>query len=142
MNSDWQGIYRNVKRWMGRRGSARLLVEAEPPLRAELFGLIQLESHARTLAADHQLEFAPRPERLLRRMRDNEQVIREAHGVVVEAIRRKRELAPAAEWFLDNHYLIEEQIALTRLHLPARYSRQLPQLPSGLPRVYEFAGHD
>ena len=30
---------------------------------------------------------------------------------------------PAAEWLLDNFYLIEEQIQLAHRHLPEHYSR-------------------
>ena len=51
-------------------------------------------------------------------------------------------LTPAAEWLLDNFYLIEEQIQMARRHLPRGYSRELPRLlngPSaGLPRVYDI----
>ena len=60
-----------------------------------------------------------------------------------------RRLTPAAEWLLDNHYLIEEQVHLARKHFPRGYSRQLPRLAggklAGLPRVYdlmqEFIAH-
>jgi cyclic beta-1,2-glucan synthetase len=37
-------------------------------------------------------------------------------------------LTPAAEWMLDNFYLIEEQIQMARRHLPRGYSRELPRL--------------
>ena len=50
---------------------------------------------------------------------------------------------PAEAWLLDNFYLIEQQIALARRHLPRGYSRQLPRLadgPSaGFPRIYDLA---
>ena len=53
-----------------------------------------------------------------------------------------RRITPAAEWLLDNFYLIEEQIQMARRHLPRGYSRELPRLlngPSaGLPRVYDI----
>jgi len=53
-----------------------------------------------------------------------------------------RLITPAAEWLLDNFYLIEEQIQLARRHLPRGYSRELPRLlnsPSaGLPRIYDI----
>jgi cyclic beta-1,2-glucan synthetase len=49
---------------------------------------------------------------------------------------------PAADWMLDNFYLIEEQIQMARRHLPRGYSRELPRLtdgPSaGLPRVFDM----
>ncbi|HEX7500824.1 MAG TPA: cyclic beta 1-2 glucan synthetase, partial [Polyangia bacterium] len=53
-----------------------------------------------------------------------------------------RPLMPAAEWLLDNHYLIEEQVDLTRRHFPPGFNRQLPRLTvgasRGLPRVYDL----
>ncbi len=53
-----------------------------------------------------------------------------------------RRLSPAAEWLLDNHALIEEQIQLARKHFPRGYSRHLPRLaggnPAGLPRIYDL----
>ncbi len=49
---------------------------------------------------------------------------------------------PAAEWLLDNFYLIEEQIVIARKHLPKDYSKALPNLAegisAGLPRVYDI----
>ena len=58
------------------------------------------------------------------------------------AVDPTRRITPAAEWLLDNFYLIEEQIQLARRHLPHGYSRELPRLlngPSvGLPRVYDI----
>jgi cyclic beta-1,2-glucan synthetase len=51
-------------------------------------------------------------------------------------------LSPAAEWLLDNHSFIEEQIDLARKHFPRGFSRHLPRLsggdPAGLPRVYDL----
>ena len=117
--------------------------EAESPLRAELFALSQLESHARLLAAGHEISLKPGPERLLQRLRENERIIRESYQAIVEAVRAGLQTAPAAEWLLDNFYLVEEQIDIAREHLPAGYSRQLPRLRTGRleghPRVYELA---
>ena len=56
-------------------------------------------------------------------------------------------MTPAAEWLLDNMYLIDEEIRTARRHLPRGYSRELPRLAvaapngdgAGLPRVYDLA---
>jgi cyclic beta-1,2-glucan synthetase len=70
-------------------------------------------------------------------------VLLEAYGVVREAASAGQRLLPAEAWLLDNYYLIEQQIALARRHLPRGYSRQLPRLVGGVaatyPRVYELA---
>ena len=47
------------------------------------------------------------------------------------AVDQSRRITPAAEWLLDNFYLIEEQIQLARRHLPRAYSRELPRLANG-----------
>ena len=37
---------------------------------------------------------------------------------LADAVKRGRQVTPAAVWFLDNYYLIEEQVRTARLHLP------------------------
>jgi cyclic beta-1,2-glucan glucanotransferase len=121
---------------------AQIGQEAEP-LRAELFSLDQLRQHAAVLARLHETDARRRPDRLLGRLDDNERVLLEAHEVVARASAGGRRIALAAEWLLDNFYLIEQQTVLARRHLPPGYSRELPQLsrgPSaGFPRVYDMA---
>jgi cellobiose phosphorylase len=118
----------------------------EQPLRAELFSLDQLESHAKSLAAWHVVldGRAPRrADRLLARLAANELTLRSAYELVAEAVVRGRRITPAAEWFLDNYHLIEEQVRTARRHLPRGYSRELPRLTNGAsagdPRVYSIA---
>ena len=63
--------------------------------------------------------------------------------MLVESLGPERTITPAAEWLLDNFYLIEEQILIARRHLPKGYSEGLPCLAegvsAGLPRVYDIA---
>ena len=78
----------------------------EPPLRAELFSVSQLEEHARSVAGWQDVGVAAvgrQPDRLLPRLRANERVLRDAYEVVVAAVKRGRRITPAAEWFLDNY---------------------------------------
>ena len=113
------------------------------PLRSELFSAAQLEQHAESLANWHQINPHAGRDQLLARLADNERVLLEAHKLVTKAVEGKDRIAPAAEWLLDNFYLIEEQIRTARCHLPKRYSRSLPRLlngPSaGYPLVYDLA---
>jgi len=124
------------QKWMAARPSA-----GEPPLRAELFSVEQLARHAKALAANHQVVARRRSNRLLARLGQNEDILR-AFNRATLAVNPNRIITPAAEWLLDNFYLIEEQIQLARRHLPRAYSRELPRLlnsPSaGLPRVYDI----
>ena len=88
------------------------------PLRSELFSAAQLEQHAESLANWQQINPRPGPDQLLARLADNERVLLEAHELVTKAVEQKDRIAPAAEWLLDNFYLIEEQIRTAKRHLP------------------------
>ncbi len=113
----------------------------ELPLRAELFGVEQLARHARLIAAQHQIVEGRASARLLTRLDGNEKVLR-AFNRATLAVDQSRRVTPAAEWLLDNFYLIEEQIQLARRHLPEHYSRELPRLANGSSagflRVYDI----
>ncbi len=115
----------------------------ESPLRLELLSLQQLEQHAKALARHHVVAVSRGADKLLPRLSDNERVLRHAQSAVMEALSRDRRITPAAEWLLDNFYLIEQQIYQARLHLPRAYSHRLPRLTvgdmAGFPRVYHMA---
>ena len=125
-------------RWKTRRTHVRA---SEPPLRAELFSIEQLARHAKALALSHQLGVRQRSNSLLSRLGDNEAILREFNRATL-AVDPSRSITPAAEWLLDNFYLIDEQIQMARRHLPRGYSQELPRLVSGpsagLPRVYDI----
>ncbi|MFA5058248.1 MAG: hypothetical protein WC485_09060, partial [Opitutaceae bacterium] len=118
-------------------------------LRGAVFTIEQLEMHAKALAATHMLGRRHGGDRLLNRLTDSARVIDRCHDLMSRAHSDGRRLTPAAEWLLDNHYLIEEQVYLARKHLPRGYSRQLPRLAgchaAGMPRIYdliqEFISH-
>ncbi len=113
-------------------------------MRAELFSVSQLERHARTIAGWHELASGPgHDDWLLARLDDNEVALRDAYTLVSDAVQRGRQITPAAEWFIDNYHLIEEQIRTARRHMPRAYHRELPRLANapapGTPRVYHIA---
>ncbi len=113
-----------------------------PPLRGAVFAIEQLELHARSLAAAHAPGGRGGGDRLLKRLADSERVIARCHDLVSSAHVAGQRLSPAAEWLLDNHYLIQEQIYLARRHFPRGYGRRLPRLAggelTGLPRTYDL----
>ncbi len=136
--------------YLRRRRSARRihspahLTDDTAPLRAELYSVSQLEQHARVRAGWHEQTSASSStaDRLLPRLDANEQELRRAYGLLTAALLRGKRLTPAAEWFIDNYHLVEEQIRTARRHLPHGYSRELPRLANlrsaGLPRVYDL----
>ena len=116
-------------------------VSNEGPLRAEVFSIEQLVQHAKALAENHPFVTHRGSNRLLARLGENEQILR-AYNRATQVVDQTRRVTHAAEWLLDNFYLIEEQIQMARRHLPRGYSRELPRLISGpsarLPRVYDL----
>jgi cyclic beta-1,2-glucan synthetase len=131
--------------WLVKQTSSRA---RKSPLLDELFSVDQLARHAQALAASHQVVTGQGSNRLLARLGQNEDILRTFNRVTLAAHPNRR-ATPAAEWLLDNFYLIEEQVQMARRHLPHGYSRELPRLVSGpsagLPRVYdivlEFISH-
>src|SRR6185295_12997020 len=110
-----------------RAGSPERLAE-DAPLRSELFNADQMERHGRSLAAAHRLAPGRAPDRLLPRLAENERILLENRAVLGASVSANRRITPAAEWLLDNFYLIEEQIRTAKRHLPKGYSRELPRL--------------
>ena len=118
-------------------------INEKPPLRAELFSADQMEQYGKKLAGRHQIAKQRAPNKLLKRLAANEELLLEVHGLLTDAVKAKIRIIPAGEWLLDNFYLIQEQIRTGKKHLPKGYSEDLPRLlmgPSaGLPRVYDIA---
>ena len=112
---------------------------SDQPLRAELFSVSQLESHAKALAVAHRLGPVDRDHLLQQRLAANAASLAAAYALVSDAVARGRQITPAAEWFVDNYHLIEEQIRIAKRHFPAGYSRSLPHLMDRSPRVYDLA---
>ena len=145
MTSSWR-VLKNLTRLRDKllgNSIVKKYSASEPPLRAELFSAYRMEQHGKVLAGLHKVSPDHAPERLLARLADNESVLLDVRHQIAEAVKAEHKITPAGEWLLDNFYLIEEQIRMTRKHLPKGYSRELPKLlygPSaGLPRVYDIA---
>ena len=125
------------------RAAGQSTLQAEEPLRSQLFNAEQMESHGKALTRSHHVHARAGPERLLDRLEENEGLLDDASTVLTRMVQDEMRITPAGEWLLDNYYLIEEQIRTARRHLPKGYSRELPPLshgPSaGLPRVYDLS---
>jgi len=121
-------------------GSKTESVSLEPPFRDELLSAEQLERHAKHLASTDKLSLEKVADKLINRLAENEKILQSTYDEVAAAVVKNRRIAPAAEWLLDNFYLLEEQIHSTRRLLPRSYSQELPRLTGGpaanYPRVY------
>ena len=140
----WQKLYRLISFRQFRHQEPSLIRPIdEAPLRAELFSIDQLERHAKIIAASHKLASGQARDELLPRLDENQRILNETYDLVAAAEDLNRRIEPAAEWLLDNFYLVEEQIRAIRRLLPPSYSRELPRLANGhaasYPRVYDIA---
>lgn len=113
-------------------------------IREELFSAERIEDHARSLAAAQSVTthlLAGRP--LAGRLTANGVALQSAYRIFVKAIDEARTITPAAEWLVDNYYIVERQIGQIRSDLPPGYYRQLPKLATGpmagYPRVFGIA---
>lgn len=92
----------------------------------------ELEDHARKLAIEH---FVSRKQDLLNwpipRMNDNYSFILSVYKDLNEDIQKKRAIPSAAEWLLDNFYIIEEQVKSIRRDLVKKDYLRLPVLKCG-----------
>ncbi|MBL8851882.1 MAG: cyclic beta 1-2 glucan synthetase, partial [Planctomycetaceae bacterium] len=115
-------------------------VASEQPLRGELFSLDQLERFAREIAGTHRIDPRRGRDQMLPRLQQNQRELLRTYDQVALAAARNQHIEPAAEWLLDNFYVVEEQIRAIRRLLPPSFSRELPRLANGpapgLPRVY------
>ena len=103
----------------------------EEPFRLELYSYDQMKQHGVYVAQSHVVVANHPSDKVLARLADNEEVIGKVHELLADAVSAKLPIVPASEWFLDNYYLIKEQIALGRTHLPKGYSETLPILAKG-----------
>ena len=117
---------------------------SQKPVREELFSVERLEEHARSLAVAQTV--TPKPTKghpLSGRLANNGAVLLRAYRAIAHSTSEGRAITPAAEWLVDNYYLVEREIREIRAALPPGYYRQLPKLLdgpfAGYPRVFGVA---
>src|SRR5439155_21085929 len=131
----------SLPRFTQRNGFAS---ERLAPIRAEVFGVSRLQAYARALAQQDQIAVRPRQSgRLFRRLSSNRALLTAAQKRFSLVARAGRPLSPAAEWLLDNFYIVGEQLRLIEQDLSHGYYHELPKLANGnyagYPRVYGIA---
>jgi cyclic beta-1,2-glucan synthetase len=104
----------------------------------------QIQEHARRHAGEQQVD--PRPQHtaeLLKRLKRSRHWVRQVCADLTAASRLEQKATPAADWILDNEYILEGNVRDVLLNLPQRFYRQLPALASdtyrGLPCIYGLA---
>ena len=106
-----------------------MLVGTEP-IRGELLGGERLEQLAESIAR-HRVGGEPATAPLLARVRDNGRVLLRCYRALAAVIHEERATMPAAEWLVDNFYIVEDVLNEVRTDLPPGFYRQLPTLARG-----------
>jgi cyclic beta-1,2-glucan synthetase len=121
-----------------------IVAEVEEPIRAELFSAERLEQHAESLAAAQTVTTdsdSGRP--LIPRVTENGRALLEYYRATAKSVQQDLTITPAAEWLVDNFYIVEEQLREIRDDLPVGFYKKLPKLASGhlqgYPRVFGVA---
>ena len=130
----WRGFLSRKQRALSQISDVDVFAAAHDAPQA-VYDTQQLIQHARLLSRHHEPLPGVKVDDLLECLR--------RHGVALDAAfhttRRwsadNHTLEPAAEWLVDNFYLIREQIKEIRAGLPSKYGRRLPTLVSGKERV-------
>lgn len=119
---------------------------AQPPIRAELFGSARFEEHGRSLAKAQVVQTSKSANQgpaFFPRVKENITALRQAYDYISVTSQSGEYVTPAAEWLLDNFYLIEAQLQQIEEGVPKRYFADLPKLANkplaGLPRIYGIA---
>ena len=104
----------------------------------------QVLEHARRHALEQRVELKPQhTQPLLKRLKRSRQWVRQVCVDLSAASRMEQKATPAADWILDNEYILEGNFRDVLLNLPRRFYRQLPTLASdpnrGLPCIYGLA---
>jgi cyclic beta-1,2-glucan synthetase len=104
----------------------------------------QIIEHARRHAGEQQVDPKPRQTTvLLKRLKQSREWVRQVCEDLTAASRLEQKATPAADWILDNEYILEGNARDVLLNLPQRFYRQLPTLASdlyqGLPCIYGLA---
>lgn len=126
------------------RDSSEIFDGLDAAIRTEFSTPNELAEIGRTLAASASVKLPVfREFRFPARLEDNEAAILSNYDAIATDSRNKQMITPAAEWLLDNHHLVRENIRQVRRDLPAKFFRQLPEIAvdSGgrLPRTFAIA---
>ena len=137
-------------REIGDTSPALFVLRANRERRIEARGQVEKLSqteileHARRHAREQQVDQNPSTNTgLLKRIKQTRKWLRQVCMDLGAASRLEQKATPAADWILDNEYILEENARDVLLNLPRRFFQQLPSLASdpyrGFPCIYGLA---
>src|SRR5688572_98041 len=101
------------------------------PIRGELLSVERLEQLAESFARHRVSDRESASAALLARVRDNGRVLLRCYRALAAVIHDERATMPAAEWLVDNFYIVEDVLNEVRTDLPPGFYRELPTLIEG-----------
>jgi cyclic beta-1,2-glucan synthetase len=122
------------------------LADLQAPIRSDFQTSDELAAIGRKLAVEKSAKLLNFGElRFPDRLDSNEQALLRNHAAIAMAAHDKQMITPAAEWLLDHHHTIKENLRQVRRDLPAKFFRQLPTIPfdgaAELPRTFALTWH-
>ncbi|MGX5667132.1 GH36-type glycosyl hydrolase domain-containing protein [Rhizobium daejeonense] len=118
-------------------------IDHNDSIRAAYFTIDELRESAETLGRDGASELPGLIDfDFFARHKENEREILRVYRATAADVEAGATITPAAEWLLDNHYIIEEAIQEVRRDFPRRFYRQLPTMKVGnreIPRTMALA---
>ena len=104
----------------------------------------QIQEHAQRHAGEQLVDARPnRSTLLLKRLRQSQPWIRQVCADLSAATQLEQKTTPAADWILDNEYILEGNTRDVLINLPRSFYLRLPTLASahyrGLPCIYGLA---
>lgn len=118
-------------------------IDHNDSIRAAYFTIDELRESAEALGRDGASELPGLIDfDFFARHKENEREILRVYRATAADVEAGATITPAAEWLLDNHYIIEEAIQEVRRDFPRRFYRQLPTMKVGnreIPRTMALA---
>jgi len=104
-------------------------IDHNDSIRSTYLSIENIKAMAATVAArgiDSLPAFAPFD--FFARHKENEKEILRVYRTTATDVESGETITPAAEWLLDNHYIVEEAIQEIRRDFPRRFYRELPTI--------------
>ncbi len=103
----------------------------------------ELNEIARSVAGSQTITSKKYPYRnLLKGLESSRTLLTDAYKIFAGALKANEEISSAAEWLIDNFYIIQEQFVQIEADFPEKFQKSVPRLETGpntgYPRVYEL----
>ena len=108
------------------RGLPRAWGDIPLPIRLDIWTGRSLQDAGAELASILRPELADAPARAIARLIDNQAAIRRNYLDTIAAEERGDTITPAAEWLIDNHHMVEENLRQLRQALNPAFLNRLP----------------